>query len=935
MEGTTSSNTSSGVEAGKSTVSPTAASTTTNKSNLSSTDPIITDDDWPTDSARALPPLDPHVVEGLRCHGNDKNNDKPLQFATNADACALKLSPSGRLLAVAFSDGTLRLFDLTGRYAPPPAPKTTTTTTSRGRPAHLVLSHQHQYFGAVVAQIQAKGVHTSLIMDVDVSPDGLWFFCGAVRGSMELVAVYVGDLEASFAQTSSTSTITSTSTSSSTTHQKKKNNLLDLVTVHRHSDAKLRGFSACTRIPHTREYLLLTGRGIKTCHVWKFVPPGYANDKPVFTKMLHLPTNGNSIKFLNFRRMQQQQHDSLLQVVSKSDDFCVRLWDWPSGRACADVPFSASALAVAGDFLVCGGGHEHFNQISVVSLSHPTNAYTELALPHAAAANHKNKNNRRQQRGDLKSVQAVASMTCDAGHAVLEVSDGSLLHYADRSRTQPTLQRMSELTASASLSRKLTVGRIGAEGWAVAAMATFDPACGRGQIRLVALEEVGATAHRTGFWGFLGLPRSGAATNNDTPREKQRDALTASHESTLPTLARVTPCARKVSKDGGPRQLITTTATKKRKKIPSKERTSLQSKVHLKDTIPLALPSTSSNPRGNNTGPSIVAVSSEKARPVASRCDDSGRKPGRPKTMETIVQSRTSGFVKVGSNATTFSKPKKTSAAKVRRNNKTQLEASAAGQLSRLPRVAVIKIDSAFKLVPSESVGEQEGNRTSSRPTTNTTPQSSRRALAISNRQAAIPKSSQSFVPLPKVTPKLSPLLPRKRSAPSDDTSLVLGRCSTPTLLEGPKLPGFQSPRTVTRKKNDTMCRPDLVKACNEKIQKLQRLLLDSKTRKNNQRSKPNTSSDAALPRLLVQHAAEHSYIEKRVLRMTLAIVQSLKAVPTRAAWLEAQAFLEEQLEDVQRIVVRFLFCCRCWMVASAVSDSSFLTIVSTQCALL
>jgi hypothetical protein len=41
--------------------------------------------------------------------------------------------------------------------------------------------------------------------------------------------------------------------------------MLDLVSVYRHSDAKLKGFGACTRVRKDGEveYRLFTGKGIK------------------------------------------------------------------------------------------------------------------------------------------------------------------------------------------------------------------------------------------------------------------------------------------------------------------------------------------------------------------------------------------------------------------------------------------------------------------------------------------------------------------------------------------------------------------------------------------------------------------------------------------------------------------------------------------------
>ena len=59
----------------------------------------------------------------------------------------------------------------------------------------MVDSRSNQRYGAVSCQIHARGVHTSLLMDVAVSEDGLYAFGGVQRGSVELAAVYLGDVE--------------------------------------------------------------------------------------------------------------------------------------------------------------------------------------------------------------------------------------------------------------------------------------------------------------------------------------------------------------------------------------------------------------------------------------------------------------------------------------------------------------------------------------------------------------------------------------------------------------------------------------------------------------------------------------------------------------------------------------------------------------------
>jgi hypothetical protein len=111
-------------------------------------------------------------------------------------------------------------------------------------------------------RIHARGVHTSLLMDVAVSEDGLYAFGGVLRGSVELAAVYLGDAE----------NYLNERFASGKTSEENNVGLLDLVRVDRHADAKLKGFGAVARLwngwERTRagerpEYLLFTGKGIK------------------------------------------------------------------------------------------------------------------------------------------------------------------------------------------------------------------------------------------------------------------------------------------------------------------------------------------------------------------------------------------------------------------------------------------------------------------------------------------------------------------------------------------------------------------------------------------------------------------------------------------------------------------------------------------------
>ena len=349
-----------------------------------------------------------------------------------------------------FSDGTLRVWDLSGTFGV----EDDDVVASRQKNDVLVNSKLTQGFGAVACQIHARGVHTDLITTVDISDDAQYVFVGVARGAMELHAVFVGDLERAV-------------------HRHKQNdskdklsrNILDYIKVYCHSDAKLKGFGACATMrivnhPHEQNsYMLLTGKGIKNIHIWKFTPPEHPyqedgrhrgqsicdhpyddEDHGIWEQLYDTSTNGNTIVLLGFYRNPQNK----LLAVSKSDAQKLRLWDLsfeeevaidaqrPKRPPYKDVANSQSALEIAGGIGVCGGGNM-YNEMSIVSLDRPDDPFnhTELALPSAAAlageppAVQQAYSSRRQRRGEMKAVVNVATSPRDSSHALLELDDVS------------------------------------------------------------------------------------------------------------------------------------------------------------------------------------------------------------------------------------------------------------------------------------------------------------------------------------------------------------------------------------------------------------------------------------------------------------------------------------------------------------------------------
>ena len=410
---------------------------------------------------------------------------KPIKFPLNEEATSLAISPTGRFLCAGFTDGTVRLFDLTGHFRHAPKSKDLGSPVPR---SVVVDSKRHQRYGAVACQIYAKGVHTSLRMHVELSEDGLWCFAGVLRGSMELLAIYLGDLQNAYEQYNKGQLT-----------DDQEPNLLDFLTVYRHSDAKLRGFGACTRLRNSERYLLSSGKSIKNIHIWSFDPPRRVGEDPVLTQIYDASTNGNTIHFLQFRR---HATTGALQAISKSDGARLRVWDLtdedegkydadpsqrPSRPPFQDVPNTEATLAVVGGFCICGGSNM-YNQTSLVSLNvenlrSPFN-HTEMALPGISVS--PTGSSRRMQRGDLKSVQAAFGSVENANHVLLEISDDTLAHYRSG---HPTLHVMDKLPWYPDMARTMSIGELPG-GIAVAGVALYQASSGRGQLSLWALGDV-------------------------------------------------------------------------------------------------------------------------------------------------------------------------------------------------------------------------------------------------------------------------------------------------------------------------------------------------------------------------------------------------------------------------------------------------------------
>lgn len=837
---------------------------------------------WPLESSQHLPPLDPILVQSFQ-----HSSESPLlNLSINDECTALKFTPTGRLLVGGFTDGTVRLFDLTGRYShkkkkhttavvpatacsfatdPQSRPTTTTTTTQS-----MVCSKDFQLYGAVACQIHAKGVHTALLMDCDISPDGLWCFAGVLRGSMELMALHLGHLEASY-----------------DTDNSSNSNLLDHVSVHRHTDAKLRGFGACTRLKDSNKYLLFTGKAIKNIHIWSFEPPSQPNTEPVWQQLYDTQTNGNTIKLLQFRYSPTTRQ---LQGVSKSDGQKLRVWDLqkeetdptdrPNRPPFQDVTNTESTLGVAGGFCL-NGGAELYNQMSIVSLDvddlqSPYN-HTELALPGVVgdSSSLATGSRRRQQRGDLKSIVSVAGMELDAGQALLELSDGSILQYTTHPQSSGSAASgLPKLTVwkepgllPENVCRKLCVGRIGSVGLAVAAIATYDPSRGRGNIAVRALDsplETLSKPARPGFWGFVGQPTlPNPVPVVETVPEIQALTETIHPVTTLKKAIRIAPQALVTAKKA-PAPAKTPYVTPKPHGLDqTADRSTLPLVRRLATTTPVAPPRVSLNE-------TFVLRETETSKAAISSKSVPHQQPSS-KYLKTI-----SG---------------------------TKKAAKVVKPIDSLPRKSIAK-NSQISRKDSASFKPttEEGPRKRSPPIP-------RKRLAGGGKEMYVADALCALSASPAVPPRALQKVADNITA-SRFTKPPAAKSPRPTKASASTKPPVPV-RSHARKGTDAS-KKRVLKECRAQVSKLRTMLTDIP--KTTVASRVNLSLAATRNleevqvlergKLAAQHCAVHEMLRKKVLRAALGIVQSLQLSPSVSALHEAKTCLEETVQSYRRLMV-------------------------------
>lgn len=353
-----------------------------------------------------------------------------LEPRINSEVTALDISAHGAHVLVGFGNGFILLYDMTSSF--------------------------HRNYD-IVGHIQAKGLHTNLLLKLKITSDSRFCFAGVTKGSSEMVAIDLGKLPVWG--------------NSLTIGKKQTRSIAECVSSFTHQDPKLRGLGDAVAVVDdshalAKEYRLVCGLGIKNIHIWQFVPPDVAEGStvPQWTCVYDFATNGNTIECAKFRGFNQ--------VLSKSTLMNIRIWNLDRGDdvvtkpTFVDIPNTQDARVIMSSF--CFGGTY---DLAVVRLDASGKLNRdEFEIPGRSTEDDKGQRRKRM----MRQIDEIIG-TDDGKHVLVLCTDGGVLYFnCAHPLTQPQCTEdmpfSGELTECATLNRDIaldnawTVRRVGRVG---------------------------------------------------------------------------------------------------------------------------------------------------------------------------------------------------------------------------------------------------------------------------------------------------------------------------------------------------------------------------------------------------------------------------------------------------------------------------------------
>ena len=280
-------------------------------------------------------------------------------FAIDSPVSSIVVSSSKDFLVAGFNNGCVRLYPLTESTMKSPV---------------------------LLGQFHAKGMYTSLNVNVEISDNSKYVFAGVYRGSTDAM---IFDLSS-----------------------------LDDIKTHSRSDAKLKGFGALGQTEES--YYLLCGLGIKNMHIWRVT---FDKDgTPCWKWILDHQTNGLSIEFMGF-------HDTQPHLIySKSENQNLRLWDMSplystltnetKSLEYHDIHNSRDILTISGQF-----GYGGKDRLAIIDLTDENNRI-ELDLPVDGGGNR-----RRRQIQLIDTITGTVDPITGLVCAIVTCSNGKVLYH--------------------------------------------------------------------------------------------------------------------------------------------------------------------------------------------------------------------------------------------------------------------------------------------------------------------------------------------------------------------------------------------------------------------------------------------------------------------------------------------------------------------------